>query len=82
MVIQGEILPEIESALGRLQGIISRTRASSLVGVEQKTVFHDHIEAHFSELLVSNYKRLQKLRISKLSRINLVTGINNSGKST
>ncbi len=82
MVIQGDILPEIESALGRLQGIISRAKASSIVGVEQKTVFHDHIEAHFSELMVYNYKRLQNLSISKLSRINLVTGINNSGKTT
>jgi AAA15 family ATPase/GTPase len=82
MVIQGDILPEIESALGRLQGIISRTKASTLVGVEQQTVFHERIAEHFSELLVSNYKRLQHLRISKLSRINLVTGINNSGKTT
>lgn len=82
MVIQGESLPDIESAFGRLQGIINRAKADSLVGVEQKTVFHDHIDAHFSELLVSNYKRLQELRISKLSRINLFTGINNSGKTT
>jgi len=58
MVIQGDILPDIESALGRLQGIINRAKASSLVGVEQKTVFHDHIDAHFSELLVSNYKQI------------------------
>lgn len=82
MLIQGDILPDIESALGRLQGIINRTKASNLVGVEQKTVFHDSIDAHFSELLVSNYKRLQDLKISKLSRINLFTGINNSGKTT
>jgi len=34
MVILGDILPEIESAPGRLQGIISRAKASSLVGVE------------------------------------------------
>jgi AAA15 family ATPase/GTPase len=82
MLIQGDILPDIESALGRLQGIINRTKASNLVGVEQKTVFHDSIDAHFSELLVSNYKLLQDLKISKLSRINLFTGINNSGKTT
>ncbi len=82
MVIQGDILPDIESALGRLQGIINRAKASHLIGVEQKTVFHHDIEAHFSKLLISNYKRLQNLSISKLSRINLFTGINNSGKTT
>jgi AAA15 family ATPase/GTPase len=85
MVIQEDSLPDIESVLGRLQGIINRAKASSiisLVGVEQKIVFHDRIDAHFSELSVSNYKRLQNLTISKLSRINLITGINNSGKTT
>jgi AAA15 family ATPase/GTPase len=84
MVIQGDSLPDIESALGRLQGIINRAKASisHVVGVEQKTVFHDRIDAHFSELLVYNYKRLQDFKISKLSRINLFTGINNSGKTT
>ncbi|MDM8562440.1 hypothetical protein QUF54_03710 [Candidatus Marithioploca araucensis] len=75
-------MPDIESMLGRLQSIINRAKASSLVGVEQKTLFHERIDAHFSELSVSNYKRLQNLRISKLSRINLFTGINNSGKTT
>ncbi|MCP4111828.1 MAG: AAA family ATPase, partial [Desulfobacteraceae bacterium] len=82
MAIQGESLPDLESALGRLHGIIDRTKASGLSGVEQKTVFHDRIDTHFSELMVSNYKRLHNLRISKLSRINLFAGINNSGKTT
>lgn len=82
MVIPGDVLLEIEYAFGRLQGIINRAKASNLVGVKQETLFQDHIDAHFSVLLISNYKRLQNLKISKLSRINLFTGINNSGKTT
>jgi hypothetical protein len=45
-------LPDIESVLGRLQGIINRAKASSLIGVEQKTLFNERIDAHFSELSV------------------------------
>jgi AAA15 family ATPase/GTPase len=81
MVIQGEYLPDLESALGRLQGIVDRAKASGLSGVEQKTVYHDRIDQHFTEIFI-DYKRLQHLRISKLSRINLFAGINNSGKTT
>lgn len=82
MAIKGEYLPNLESALGRLQGLVYRTKASGLSGVEQKTVFHDRIDAHFTSLQIENYKRLSGLVISKFSRINLFAGINNSGKTT
>ncbi|MCP4149783.1 MAG: AAA family ATPase [bacterium] len=82
MVIREDTLPQLESALGRLQGIVDRGRASGLSGVEQKTVFFDRIDAHFSRLNITDYKRLQNLEVSKFSRINLVAGINNSGKTT
>lgn len=82
MAIDGKNLPEIESALGRLQSIAERTRASGLAGVEQKTVFHDRIDRHFSSLFIENYKLIQGLEIDKISRINLFAGINNSGKTS
>ncbi|MCP4135129.1 MAG: AAA family ATPase [bacterium] len=82
MTIQEENLPELENVLGRLQGIVDRAKASGLSGVEQKAVFHDRVDAHFSDISITGYKRLQNVKISKLSRINLFAGINNSGKTT
>ncbi|MCX6584255.1 MAG: AAA family ATPase [Candidatus Aminicenantes bacterium] len=82
MTIREGYLPEVGNAIGRLQSIVDKTRASGLFGVEQKTVFHDRIDSHFSELEVSNYKVLQQLRLKKLSKVNLLAGINNSGKTT
>ncbi len=35
----------------------------------------------FSELLVSDYKQWHNLKLSKLSRINIFAGTNNSGKT-
>jgi hypothetical protein len=82
LAIRGEHLPDLESALGRLQGIVDRTRGSGLAGVEQKTVFHDRIDQHFSSLHIEAYKKLRGLELHKLSKINLFAGLNNSGKTT
>ena len=82
LAIRGEHLPDLESALGRLQGIVDRTRGSGLSGVEQKTVFHDRIDQHFSSLEIEAYKKLRGLKLHKLSKINLFAGLNNSGKTT
>jgi AAA domain, putative AbiEii toxin, Type IV TA system/ParB-like nuclease domain len=75
-------LPELESARGKLQTIIDRTRASGLIGVEQKAVFHDRVDRHFSQVRIESYKRLHGLEIGQLSRINLFAGVNNTGKTT
>ena len=81
--IEQETLPELEAALGSLKSIIDKSKASdSFGGVEPKTVFFDRLDNHFSELFISDYKQLQNIKISKLSNINLFTGINNSGKTT
>ncbi len=82
MAIQGKNLPELENALGRLQTVVDRTKATGFSGVEQKSVFHDRIDAHFSELELIHYKKIRDLKITKLARINLFAGINNSGKTT
>lgn len=82
MAIQGKNLPDLENALGRLQTVVDRTKASGFSGVEQKTVFHDRIDQHFTELELCHYKKIRKLEITKIARINLFAGINNSGKTT
>lgn len=82
LAIRGEHLPDLEGALGRLQGIVDRTRGSGLSGVEQKTVFHDRVDQHFTSLEIEAYKKLRGFKLHKLSKINLFAGLNNSGKTT
>jgi len=82
MVIQPDNIPKLEDALGQLQTIVEKAKASGFTSVEQKAVFHDRIHAHFTSLFVKNYKRLQEVKLEKLSRINLFAGLNNSGKTT
>lgn len=82
MAIGEENRSDLEKVLGELQSIVNKNRASGLFGVEQKVVFHDKIDNHFTELELTDYKKLQNLHLKKLSKINLIAGINNSGKTT
>ncbi|MDD5754694.1 MAG: AAA family ATPase [Methylococcales bacterium] len=82
MAIQSKNLPELEKSLGRLQTIIDKAKTSEFSGVEQNSVFHDRIDKHFTELEICRYRKIHNLKITKLSRINLFAGINNSGKTT
>jgi hypothetical protein len=82
LAIDSKQLPDLESALGRLQGIVDRTRGSGLLGVEQKTVFHDRVDQHYKSLHIESYKKLKGLKLNKLSRINIFAGFNNCGKTT
>jgi AAA15 family ATPase/GTPase len=82
MSIHPQYLHELEIALGRLKGAIDKTRASGMSGVEQTVAFHDRIDKHFTAINVLNYKRLKGVELTKISRLNLVAGLNNSGKTT
>lgn len=80
--VRGEHIPDLEQALGRLKGIVDRTKASGLGGIQHRQVIHDRIDRHFSRLDFASYRRLSGLGIEKLSRINLFAGANNSGKTS
>jgi len=80
--INRENFSDLELTLGRLKGLVERARASGFIEVEQKTVFHDRIDLHFSNIKIMDYKKLNNFNLSKLAKINLITGINNSGKTT
>lgn len=82
LAVRSEQLPDLEDALGQLQGVVNRTRGSTLSGVEQNSVFHDRLEQHFSSLDIVSYKKLQSLKLDKLARVNVIAGLNNCGKTT
>ena len=82
LAINPQNLPELEGVRGKLQSIIDRARATGLSGVEQKAVFRERVDAHFTSVTVQRYRRLQGLNLTQLARINLIAGLNNSGKTS
>lgn len=82
LAINPRSLPELDGIRGKLQSIIDRARASGLSGVEQKAVFRDRVDEHFTKIHIKRYRRLAGLEMTQLSRINIIAGINNSGKTS
>jgi AAA15 family ATPase/GTPase len=62
--------------------VTARTRGSGLAGVEQSQVYRDQIDAHFSSIDITAWRKLAGLSLQKLARINLIAGGNNSGKTS
>lgn len=82
LAIRSENIAELEETLGKLQGIVNRSRGTALSGTGKTQVLRAKAGKHFSELHVKNYKKLQNLSLKKISKINLLAGLNNSGKTT
>jgi hypothetical protein len=75
-------LPGMEAAMNQLQSIIARTKGNNFGSVEQSHVFYDKLDAHFTSITIDAYRKLNGLALSKLSRINLFAGVNNTGKTS
>ena len=82
LAINPQNLPDLEGVRGKLQSIIDRARASGLSGVEQKAVFRERVDVHFTTVTVQRYRRLHGLNLTQLTRINLIAGLNNAGKTS
>ena len=82
LVIQPENVPALEEALSKLNTLTEKARASGFSSVEQNEVFYDRIDKHFSSISIEQYKGLNGLSLENLSRINLIAGLNNSGKTS
>lgn len=82
LAIRSENIAELEETLGKLQGIVNRSRGTALSGTGKTQVLRAKAGKHFSELHIQNYKKLQNLSLKKISKINLLAGLNNSGKTT
>ena len=82
LAITEERLPDLESASGQLRLLLERARSNTPQGIAQTAIYHDRIDQHFSEIVVSHYRSLHNLTLNKLSRVNIFAGMNNAGKTT
>lgn len=76
---QGVVL---EEALGKLKTIVEKARSEFVGGVEQRTLYYDRIDSHFESIKINSYKCLSGLELSGLRRVNVIAGVNNSGKTS
>jgi AAA15 family ATPase/GTPase len=73
---------ELEQMLEKLQSIVFNNKLITLAGMEKTQILCTNAGEHFSELRIKSYKKIQDLTLKKISKINLLAGLNNSGKTT
>ena len=82
LAINEEHLPDLESASGQLRMLLEKARSNTSTGFAQTAVYHDRIDDHFKEIVITQYRSLQDLKLDKLSKVNIFAGMNNAGKTT
>lgn len=82
LVIRSENLADLEKALAKLKGIVSRAENAELSGIENNHFLTKGGNRHFDQLTIKKYRKINKLSLKKISRINLLAGLNNSGKTS
>ena len=63
----------------RLQTLL---KSDFYLSLQKSQVFPWEIKKHFEEVVIHHYRGFRELRFTKLSRINLLVGANNSGKTS
>ncbi len=58
------------------------SRAVTQITTTSPPLISETVSAHFSEITLLQFRRLEKVRLKKLSRINILAGLNNSGKTS
>lgn len=75
----------IEEAVDRLNGVLTATNrrtGSAVLSQTSWTPYNELRGTNFSEIAVANYRGLQNVKLSAPARINLISGINNAGKTS
>ncbi|MEP7120018.1 MAG: AAA family ATPase [Byssovorax sp.] len=78
-------LGRIEEAVNRLSGVLvaaGRHGGSSALSQTNWIPYQEFREANFSDVVVTSYRGLQDVHLSAPSRINLIAGVNNAGKTS
>ncbi|MCJ8342644.1 MAG: AAA family ATPase [Cetobacterium sp.] len=79
------LTPESKNEIKEIKKIFSLNYEKSVISTETMStlnLFPLGINEHFSKIEILDYKILKNFTIDKLSKINILTGLNNSGKTT
>ncbi len=73
---------EIERLKLKLDRLIPSSEAHITINHKSKRSYFSTIGEHFSEITISNYRKLNNVKIKKLSLVNIFAGGNNIGKTS
>lgn len=82
--LKAEEMQRVDFMIGKLQGLALAHKHSPMMNGERLpwSPFNELTHSQFSRILVKKYRGIGGLELEDLKRINLVVGINNSGKTS
>ncbi len=76
-------IEKIEKLNKRLNDLLPTKTNISLDSIENKnTVFTEGLQNHFTQIEIKEYKQFKNLKINGFKKVNIIVGLNNSGKTT
>lgn len=68
----------------KLNGLMTAKGYSEIVTNKsiQREIIFTEVKNHFTSILIEKYKRISNLNLKNINKVNIIAGINNSGKSS
>ncbi len=73
---------EIQRLKDKLDRLIPSSKAIVAINDKRLASYFTSVENHFSEIFVHSYRKLRKIRVKNLSKVNIFVGGNNLGKTS
>lgn len=68
----------------KLNGLMTAKGYSEIVSNKsiKREIIYPNVDKHFTSILIESYKRISNLNLKNLNKVNIIAGVNNSGKSS
>jgi AAA15 family ATPase/GTPase len=68
----------------KLNGLMTAKGYSEILSNKniEREIIYSNVDKHFTSILIDNYKRISYLQLKNLNKVNIIAGVNNSGKSS
>jgi len=73
---------EIQRLKDKLDRLIPTSKAVVAINDKRLTSYFTTVENHFNEIFVHSYRKLHKIKVKNLSKVNIFVGGNNLGKTS
>ncbi len=73
---------EVEKLKSKLDRLIPSSEAKIIINDKQLSQYFTTVSNHFESVFIHRYRRLSKIKVKKLSRVNIFAGGNNMGKTS
>lgn len=81
-LITGNDFEELKSIKDRISSLLPISQTKMISEERKSSILFNNLQAHFTQVDILKYKKLEGITVKQINRINLFAGGNNKGKTT